>query len=140
MMRKCTDCTGTGTYLGYRFLCFHSTVVSSQISLGVITLLVFVNNYILSTMQIAAALAFLLAAPAADAFVSKCSNSAKDTALFAETPVRAPRLPPKYMDNKGLDHIFEKNQEWKNAKKVQDKKFFTKLGKTHTPDYMYIGM
>jgi hypothetical protein len=85
------------------------------------------------------AFAFLLTVPAANAFVTKSSNSAKDTALFAEAP-RAPRLPPKYLDNKGLAHIFEKNQDWKNAKKAQDKKFFDKLGKTHTPEYMYIGM
>jgi hypothetical protein len=92
-----------------------------------------------TTMKITAAFAFLLAVPAANAFVTKSSNSAKDTALFAEAP-RAPRLPPKYLDNKGLAHIFEKNRDWVNAKKAQDKKFFDKLGKTHTPEYMYIGM
>jgi hypothetical protein len=90
-------------------------------------------------MKITAALTFLLAAPAANAFVAKRSNGAKDTALFAEAP-RAPRLPPKFLDNKGLAHIFEKNKVWKNAKKAQDKQFFNKLGKTHTPEYMYIGM
>jgi hypothetical protein len=90
-------------------------------------------------MKITAVLAFLLATRAANAFVAKGSNSAKDTALFANAP-RTPRLPPKYLDNKGLAHIFEKNRDWKNAKKAQDKKFFEKLGKIHTPEYMYIGM
>jgi hypothetical protein len=54
-------------------------------------------------------------------------------------PKTGPRLPPKILDNKGLDYIFEKNKMWQAEKLAGDKDFFHKLGSIHTPEYMYIG-
>jgi hypothetical protein len=55
-----------------------------------------------------------------------------------KTP-KGPMLPPKVLDNKGLDYIFDNNKAWKASMLQDDKDFFKKLGTTHTPDYMWIG-
>ena len=71
-------------------------------------------------MKIAAILAMLLAAEPALSF-------------------SAGKLPPKALDNKGLDVLFAGNAQWKKEMLAKDKDFFKKLGTTHKPDYMYIG-
>jgi hypothetical protein len=55
-----------------------------------------------------------------------------------KTP-KGPMLPPKVLDNKGLDYIFDNNKAWKASMLQDDKDFFKKLGSTHTPEYMWIG-
>ena len=89
-------------------------------------------------MKISAAFTLFLAAESVSAFgLKKFFKSTKTEAPAAPAP--SPKLPPKVLDNKGLDYIFEKNAKWQKEKIEQDSKFFDKLGTTHTPDYMYIG-
>jgi hypothetical protein len=94
-------------------------------------------------MKISIALTLFLAAVPASAlgvrnlFKSKKTVAAPPAAVVA--PQTRPRLPPKILDNKGLDYIFEKNKLWQAEKIAGDKDFFKKLGTTHTPEYMYIG-
>ena len=59
----------------------------------------------------------------------------------ATTPEVAPgpKLPPNILDNRGLDDVFAKNQEWKKRMIKEDRDYFNKLGTTHTPEYMWIG-
>jgi hypothetical protein len=48
---------------------------------------------------------------------------------------RAPHRRP----DKNIDSIYRQNQEWKNEKLAKDPDYFTNLGSTHKPDYMWIG-
>ena len=50
-----------------------------------------------------------------------------------------PRLPPKNLDNRGLETIFQGNKQWKAEMLKKDRRFFRKLGNIHKPEYMYIG-
>jgi hypothetical protein len=70
-------------------------------------------------------------------FKGKASNH---PVIIEDTPA-ATKLPPKILDNRGLDYIFDKNDDWKESKLDSDKKFFKTLGSSTntTPEYMYIG-
>ena len=61
------------------------------------------------------------------------------TTTTKPTIVPGRNLPPKVLDNKGLNDVFEKNKSWKKAMMKSDRNYFNKLGSTHTPEYMWIG-
>jgi hypothetical protein len=72
-------------------------------------------------MKIASALA-LLSIGSAAAFAPTTQKTSTTTALFGT------KLPPQDKDNKGLEHIFEKNKKWQASMIAKDAKFFDKLG------------
>ena len=95
-------------------------------------------------MKIVSALALLLlAVEPSEALIGRVFRTAKktvkDTVDKAAAITTGRRLPPKVLDNKGLDYIFENNVQWRKQKVIEDKDFFKKLGSTHAPEYMYIG-
>jgi len=83
--------------------------------------------------------AFLLLGQPASALVGRLFKGKASNPIIEDTPA-ATKLPPKILDNRGLDYIFDKNDAWKESKLESDKKFFKALGsRTSTPEYMYIG-
>jgi hypothetical protein len=83
-------------------------------------------------MKISTVIMFFMLMQPVVAFMGASTQSTSQTALYG--------LPPKNLDNKDLQNIFYQNQAWKAKKLVEDPDFFAKLGTTHKPDFMWIGM
>ena len=97
-------------------------------------------------MKIFVAFSLFLAAQPTSALVGRffkppteTVGKAKSKSVTPTIPVKTTGLPPMNTDNKGLQNIFYQNQAWKAEKLAEDKDFFSKLGSTHTPEFMYIG-
>jgi hypothetical protein len=90
-------------------------------------------------MSILKLLTVLLLARPTSALVGRLFKGKASNSVIEDTPA-ATKLPPKNLDNRGLDYIFDKNDAWKESKLEADKKFFKKFGSSSsTPEYMFIG-